>query len=155
MSVGNENIAIRGSHDIGRLIESVFTRAGDPRLAEGQQHFAFGAELDGRVALAVLALRVGHPHIAIAVDVDAVRKHEHAGAETLQIIAGLIELDDRRHIRAGAGAAAAALEHPHAPAIRIDIHRPRGAPLSAVGEFRPAVFAIRIRRIRRVRGVCQ
>ena len=89
--------------------------ARDARLAERHEHFPVLIELDDGVTLAVLAPGVGHPHVAFTVHVNAVWKDEQAGAEALQVLAGGIELDDRRDARPGAGIAAAALEDPDLP----------------------------------------
>ena len=58
-------------------------------------------------------------------------------------LAGRIELDDGRYVRAQASNTSAALEYPDVP-IAIDIDRARRPPLPAVGELRPAVFFVRV-----------
>ena len=56
--------------------------AGDARLAERHQHLAVRAELEDRVALAVLDLAVGRPRRCRRGRRTAVREDEHAGAES-------------------------------------------------------------------------
>src|SRR5262249_49492510 len=62
------------------------------RLAERHQHLAVGTEFDDDASLLVFAREflelvgarhpcVGHPHIAVAVDMDAVRPPEHTAAK--------------------------------------------------------------------------
>ena len=90
VSVGDEDVAIGRDQDVGGCVEDRgCVVAGDAGLAQGHQHLAVRAELDDRVALAVLGLEVGHPDIAVAVGVQAVRGGEHAGAEIRQHLAGL------------------------------------------------------------------
>ena len=48
--------------------------------------------LNDLVALPVSTLRVGHPDVALRVDVEAVGKDEHPGAPALEQLAGRIEL---------------------------------------------------------------
>ena len=94
MPVGNKDVAI-GSDDDGRgLVEGVRAIAGNAGLAEFQQDFAIRAELDHLLALAVRAIGVGHPDVAILVDVNAVRENEQSGAKALQKIAGRIEFEN-------------------------------------------------------------
>ena len=78
VAVGHEDVAVRRDDDVGRLIEEIGTGAADARLAERHQHLAVGAELEDLMALAVLAARVGHPEVAVAVHGRAVREDEHA-----------------------------------------------------------------------------
>ena len=47
------------------------------RLAERHQYLSLGSELENLVTLAVLALSVRDPDIAVLVDTDAVRKDKH------------------------------------------------------------------------------
>ena len=78
VSVGDKNVAIGRDQNCGRRVELVRAAAGDAGLAERHQHLAVRAELEDLVALAVLAEAVGHPDIAVAVDVNAVRKQEQS-----------------------------------------------------------------------------
>jgi hypothetical protein len=72
VAVHDENVPIRGDDDIGWLIERIGTIAGNARLAERHDDLPFGAELEDLVALAWLALGVSNPHVALAIDRDAV-----------------------------------------------------------------------------------
>ena len=78
------------------------------RRAERHQHLPGRAELDDDVT-AFVALRdavgrdrVGHPDVAVPVDVDAVRPDEHAAAEALHDLAVGAELHDRIGLRVAA-----------------------------------------------------
>src|SRR6185369_5620189 len=117
----------------------------DTGLAERHQQLSFGAELEHLVALAILAIGVGDPDVVVVVDVKPVRHHEQAGAEGPQLLAGRIQLHDRRDARADAMGAAAALEHPDV-AVAIEVDAAGVAPLPAVGKLAPA-FLEAIRRL--------
>ena len=95
MAVGNEDVAVRRGHDGRWRIELIGTAAGGVRFAERHQDLAVGAELENLVAFAAAAEPVGHPHVALAVDVQTVREQQQAGAEALQQFAGRIEFEDR------------------------------------------------------------
>ena len=70
-------------------LKMIGAAAGDARLAERHQHLAVRAELDDLLALCrPCCLRVGHPDVAVAVDVQAVRKHEQPCADALHGLAG-------------------------------------------------------------------
>ena len=116
-----------------------------PRRAEREQHLALRAELDDGVALALrvgelLQLgrgrrpRVDHPHVALLVDVHAVRPQDDAGAKALHDLAARIELDDGIDGRAGAGIGAATIAGPDVLAVGIDVDRADRSPLAAVGQ---------------------
>ncbi len=81
MAVGDINVAIGRDDDTARPVQKAGTIAGHSRLAKGHQHLALRAEFYDHVALAVLRPLVGHPHIALVVDIEAVRLVEHVGAE--------------------------------------------------------------------------
>src|SRR5437016_3053570 len=72
MAIGDENVAGRRDHDVGRLVEQFGAGAGNAGLAEPHQNIAVRVELDHLVAYSVPAARVGHPKIALAIDVGAV-----------------------------------------------------------------------------------
>src|SRR5438105_13441848 len=143
--VGDENIAVRRRDDGGRRIEFVAAAAGLSGLAEGEQQFSVRAELENLMAFAVAAEAVGHPYIAVTVDMEAMWKQDHAGAEAFEQLAGRVELQDRIELglRAGERRAridlgrrtrfAAALADPYAGAVRIDRDRAGRAPYAAVG----------------------
>ncbi len=144
MSIGDENIAIRSGDDSRGPIEGVRAVSCNSCLTEGQQDLSIRAEFDNLVALAVFSLCVSHPHVAVFVDMHAVREHEHSCAKRFHRLAGPIKLEYRRKVRTGAGALAASLKNPDV-AVAIDVDPGRGSPLPAIGEFRPTLFdAIRI-----------
>src|SRR5205814_6655514 len=72
--VGDEDIAVRRGHDRGGCVEFVLPAAGLAGLAEREQQLALGRKLEHLMALAPEAEAVGHPDIAVAVDMQAVRK---------------------------------------------------------------------------------
>src|SRR5690606_25137356 len=86
-----------------------------------------------------LLATVGNPHVTLEVDVDAVGPHDHTLAETDNHVAVLVELHDRVQLAADAGAnvATAALGHPDADAIRVDVDGAGRAPGSAFRHFCP------------------
>ena len=94
-------------------------------LAERHQHLAVGAELEHLVAFAVAAEAVGHPHVAVAVDVQAVREQQQAGAEALQQLAGRIEFEDRVEVRTRRKRTAGRDRCATAGGIRRSARRPR------------------------------
>src|SRR5207244_11838993 len=122
MSVGDENIAIRRDDDIRRPIESLRAVAGDSWLAERHQDSSIRTELEDLVAFAVFSVAIGHPHVSFLVHADAVRKHEHAGAEASQELARWIEFENGRQVRTGAAVSAAPLRDPYA-IVRLDARR--------------------------------
>src|SRR5215470_19036328 len=81
MAIGNENVAVGCDHHIGWPVKHVLAITRHTGLADGQQHFALGAELDQHSTLAILAALVGDVDIALAVDAKAMREVEHATAE--------------------------------------------------------------------------
>src|SRR5262245_22172965 len=86
--VRDEDVAIRRDQRRRWRVELVVAAAGDAGLAERQQELALRREFEHLMALAVLAEAVGEPDIAVAIDMDAVRKDGEAGAETLHQPAG-------------------------------------------------------------------
>src|SRR5512145_2065232 len=100
MSVGNEDVAIWSGNDIGGLIEGVRAVAGYTHLAERQQDFSFGTELDDDVALPGRGLSrrargnsVSHPDVSLPVHVDPMSKDEHPFAKALHEFARRIEFE--------------------------------------------------------------
>ncbi|GAB7142183.1 hypothetical protein LRC484719_07690 [Mycobacterium riyadhense] len=55
------------------------------------------------MSLAAVAEHIGNPDIALAIDVDAVRKHQHPGAKAPQQLSVRVELQDRIERRSNAG----------------------------------------------------
>src|SRR5581483_1318627 len=133
VTFGDEDVAVRRHEHVVRLIEEVAV-ASAASLAEDQQQTPFGAELEDLMT----ALAVGHPDVAVAIHEDAVGEGEHAGAETLDELAGGIEVEDRieRGVRAAVGAAA--FRDPDAVAVLVDVDGARRAPDTPLGELGPA-----------------
>src|SRR4051812_20614625 len=90
-------------------------------------------------AAANRARAIGDPHVAIAIDRDAVRRLDQPSAEALHEISVLVELEDRIERRAYTVVDPAALGDPDARAILVDIHGARRAPRATGGHFRPAL----------------
>src|SRR3954470_3432455 len=179
VSFANEDVAVRCGDDVVRLIKIVGRRRA-ARLAEREQHFAVGAELEDLVALgragprtdraarrgaapasgfsagrfrtaaacARAALRqrrivlaVGDPHVAVAIDMDAVREDQHAGGEAFHQLAAGVEFHHRRDVHDLAGRAietavqAAALRYPDRLAVLVDVDGARRSPRAAFGEL--------------------
>src|SRR6185295_1263114 len=107
VALGDVNIAILWvGHDVVWIGQRLRRIAAHARLAECHQHLAVRTELDDGTALLVLARellqligrrrpRVGHPDIALAIDMDAVRPHEHATAEASDLLPLIVEQMDR------------------------------------------------------------
>ena len=144
VAVRDEDVAVRRGDHVARLVELTGAAAGLAGDAQAQQLFALGAELDDLMALGarLVALRVGHPDVAVGVDVDAVRQHEQAGAEAGHHLAGvLVELEDGVAVgillaAPGQGQPPAAVVGPDV-AVRSDVDARRRAPLPPVGQRRP------------------
>src|SRR5262245_34323673 len=104
MTFGDIHIAIGWIGENGsRLRERAGRIPAHARRAERQEHFSFGAELDDDAALAgvvrifralLFAWRsgVGHPDVAQAIDMNAVRPHEHSAAKAADLFSRLIEM---------------------------------------------------------------
>ena len=152
VTVGHEHVA-RGRHDdVARRGEVVRTAAFNARCSKRQQHLAGGAELDDDVAPlvalrnAVGGHRFGHPDVAFAIDVEAVRPDEHAAAKGLRHLAVGSELHDG----VGLGIAAFVAEarwileafapdnRPDVLTVRVDHHLAHGAHGPAIGQLSPA-----------------
>jgi hypothetical protein len=106
-----------------------------------------------RLPLGAAADAVGDPDITLEVDRQAVREHEHPGAELLHQFAGGIELQDRIEIRTVAvedlalahlrrrdeTLRAAALRDPDAAAVTVDADAGGRAPDAAFRHLAPAL----------------
>src|SRR5262245_15963669 len=103
VSVGDENVTVRSGCDSRRPVEGVRTGSCYSCLTKHQQDLSIRIELDDLVALAVFSLSVSHPHVAVFVDMHAVREHEHSRPKRFHRLAGPIELEYRRKVRTGAG----------------------------------------------------
>src|SRR5207237_920739 len=139
VAVADEDVAVRRDEDGGRHVERVRAVAGHARLAERHQQLPLGVELEHLMPfavplriLAIRALAIAHPDVPLAVDMDPMRANEHAGAETLDDVARLIELQNRGDARFRTVIAAAPFEDPDAAAIAIDGDTGRRSNLSAV-----------------------
>ena len=143
VALGHVDVAVaRVGHDVGRIGQGFGRISPHARLPERHQDLAFGTELDDDASLLVFAgkllelvgargARVGHPHIAIAIDMDAVRPHEHPAAKAPDLLPRLIEMVDR--VRLGAETARgrprrASVGRPHGLAIPVDGHAVGAAP---------------------------
>src|SRR6185503_6307541 len=106
VSVRDEDVAVRSGNYIGRLIECILSVSRDAGFAECQENLAFVAELDDDMAFArgsriIRAAGwdpVGYPDVAFFVDMNAVRKDKHAGAEASNELAGLVKFQDRGQV---------------------------------------------------------
>src|SRR6185503_10711635 len=85
-----------------------------------------------------VVLTVRDPDVAVAIDVDAVRKHEHPGAEALDELARRIELEhdvDFRELARGtieAAVGAAPLCDPDGLAVLVDINGAGRSPRASL-----------------------
>src|SRR2546430_17577121 len=66
---------------------------GRPRLVAATASAAACAALRQRR----IVLAVGHPHVAVAIDVDPVREDQHAAAETLHDLPVRVEFRSEEH----------------------------------------------------------
>ena len=157
--------AVGSGHDGRRRIELVVAGSRYPRLAEPQQDPAVGAELDDLLPLGAALDPIGHPYVALAIDVQTVRKYEQFLAKALHQLAGGVKLENRRELRPVAVERNAlfhlrrrdeplcttSLENPHALAVRIDIDARGRSPYAPVRQLGPVLDrTIRIgQRVRR------
>src|SRR5207249_2407648 len=98
------NISIpRVGDDVGRIGQRIGRISPHTRLAEREENLAVGAELHNDAAFVVFSgklleiigargARVGHPHISIAIHMDAVRPDEHASAKAPDLLPRFIEM---------------------------------------------------------------
>src|SRR5262249_892998 len=103
MALRNVYIAVpRVGDDVVRLGQRVRWISLHPRSAQCHEHLAVGTELDNNAALLVFTRKlaaffgcrnasVGHPHVSISIDVDAVWPDEHAAAKAPDLLPGLVE----------------------------------------------------------------
>ena len=149
VALGDVDVAVaRIGHDVGRVGQRFGRIAPHARLPERHQDLAVGAELDDDASLVAFAgklrelvgargSRVGHPHVAVAIDMDAVRPHEHPAAKAPDLLARLIEMVDRVRVRAETArgrARRASIGRPHGLAVAVDgdavASRPTASPRS-------------------------
>ena len=91
MSIGDKDVTVGCDCHRRRPIEETRRVTWHAGLAECHQHLSFGTELDDGVALPVLAISVGDVDVALLIDGNAVREHEHAGAKALDQLASRVE----------------------------------------------------------------
>src|SRR6185369_11810958 len=141
VAIGNEDVAVRRHQDVGRRVERVLRGAGDARLTKCHEKLAVLIELHDGVALAVvLRGSVGYPDVVVLVDIQAVRKIDHAAAEALYQLAFFIELHDRIELRLRARPRVlATVEYPDALAVAIDIDADDRTPFAPVRKLGPAI----------------
>ena len=102
-----------------------------------------------------VVLPVGHPDVAVVIDVDPVREDHRPGAEAGEQLAGRVELEDRISVESEAGVGAAALADPDRLAVLVDVDGARRAPRAPLGHLEVVLDRrVRIRQIvgRRLRG---
>src|SRR5258708_3375377 len=162
MAIGDKNIAIGRHRDTGRTIESIRAAAADAHLAKHHQDLAVLVELEdfltehdtGGIAYrhaepGVAVIDIADPKIAVPVHGKAVRIAKHAGAESLEQLAGGIELQDWWVGLAATDAGGAAgrhgvetaMENPDV-AVAVDVHTDDFAPAAAIharGQGRPVL----------------
>ena len=140
VTVGHEDVAVRRDEHVGRLVERVGTVAGDARLAERHQHLAVRTELVDDLALVVRRIAravIGHPDVAVLVDVKTVREVEQPGAELPEQLARGVEVQNRIELRSDAGVGAAAVVGPDR-AVGREVDAGRGSPLASVRKLAKA-----------------
>ena len=162
MALGHVHIAVAWIGDdvvgLGQRFGGISFHAGG---AQRHQHLAVGTELDDDAAFFFFArkfrallraphARVGHPYVAVAVDVDAVRPHEHARAEAAHFFSALVEEMDRVDLgaeTAGGDSRRAAVRRPNRLTVAIDGDAVGAAPRPFLqSELRPiADNSIRVR----------
>src|SRR5580658_3575618 len=140
VSVAHEDVAIGGDRDVRRGVELVGALARDTRLAEGQQHLALRAELDDLMTLAVGTGVVARPNVAAVIDIEAMGVIEETLAEACHKFSGGIEFLDRVEQGVGAVLHAAAVEHPDALAVGIDVDARYLPDLAALGDLEPILI---------------
>ena len=88
----------RIGHDVSRIGQRFGRISPHARLPERQQDLAFRTELHDDASLVAFAGKlleivgargscVGHPHVSISIDVDAMRPHEHPAAKAPDLLA--------------------------------------------------------------------
>jgi hypothetical protein len=134
MAFGDEDVAVGGDGDVAGLIEETRRVARNAGFAKRHKDFAFGTEFENLLALAIFALLVRNPEIALGINRRAVRKDEHAFAPRFEQLAGCIEFEDGRFATAGAGVVVAAVDDINA-AVGRDFHRCGRGPGTPPGGF--------------------
>src|SRR5262245_40748484 len=156
VAVGHVDVAVRSDDDVGWLVELAVGVARLAGCAEAEQLLTLRAELVDLVSLraGLVAGKVGHPHVAVIVRRDTVRRHHHAFAEIRQHSAGVaVELEDgidrvgfavdRAAARAAGGTGAAALVGPDVAVCRVDVDAGGCAPGAAGWQLAPIARDVR------------
>src|SRR5215470_16496573 len=139
MAVADEDIAIGRDEHVRRSIECVRTGAGNAGLAKGHEHLALRADLEHSVPLALAAMIVGRPHIAVIIDMQPMRMVEYPGTEAHHQISQWIEFGDRVHRGADAISSPTPVEHPQALAVTIERNLSGEPHPPPVWQIQPAV----------------
>ena len=157
MAIGDEDAAVVRHDDVGWRVEMVAPTACLAVCAKRHQHLAGGAELHHDVAARsggcpLFTHRVGHPDVAVRIDINPVRPDEHPAPEALCHRAVRPELDDRIEIGVEAfapevfRAGIAAENRPDVLAVRIDGGIADGADHAAAWQLHPVVHhPVRVR----------
>jgi len=144
----NEDVTVRCRDHVGWLAQSLLRAITlDASRANRHQQRAVSAVFECLMAFAVLPLRIGHPDIALRIDVEPVREDKRATAPALDRFARSIEPEDRRLGASRAGVLEAAV-HDVDVAVRSLLGTDDRAPLQSCWQLRPVRIApIRVRPI--------
>ena len=153
VAVGDVDAAVGAGHHVVGLVELAVGVARLAGHAQAQQLLALGAEFVDLLALGAFLVvgEVGHPHVAVLVQVDAVRCHHHALADVGEHLAGVtIELEHRIdrvvvaiHRPATGRAGGTALVGPHVAVLWVDVDAGRRSPRPPSGELAPVLGDLR------------
>src|SRR5262245_47375225 len=120
MTVGDEDVAVGRFDDVRWRVERIGSAAGDAGLSEREDYLAISVVLNDRLPLAdhsgIVLLdsgaghRIGHPHAAVLSDVQTMRPNHRPRTPALDVLPGLVDLDDGILVRRGAFASAASRE---------------------------------------------
>src|SRR5262245_56292613 len=120
VTVRHEDVAVGCLDNVCWRVERVGSAASDTGLAQREHDFAVRVVLNDRLPLAdhprivLLDARAGdsvrYPHTAILSDVQTVGPHHGSRAPALDVLAGLVDLEDGILVGGGAFASAAARE---------------------------------------------
>src|SRR5207237_5627358 len=106
MALCNVHITIsRISHDVCRVSQGFGRISPHARFPERHQKLTVGTELDDNASLLVFSgklrellgarsSRVGHPHVSVSIDVDAMRPREHPATKAPDLLPRLIKVVD-------------------------------------------------------------
>src|SRR5260370_23376551 len=94
VAVGYEDVAVGSDGNLRRLIKRVCTGSSHTGFAECEQKLAIRVEFENLLASAVFQAIIGDPQVALFVDDDLVRAHEHPMTKSLEKLAGGIEFEN-------------------------------------------------------------